>query len=138
MSYNLSKRDSDCIQSIYLLCSDGWPARVKDIASQLKVKPPTDDDILDRLAKMKVVEKGPSGYKLSEKGTTLISEITRTHRLFETLLTEAGIPLEKACSISSSIEGHVDSKTLEKLCSHLSHPDTCPHGRPIPAGDLCD
>ncbi|MDG6997867.1 MAG: metal-dependent transcriptional regulator [Nitrososphaerota archaeon] len=138
MTDNLSKRDYDCIQSIYFLSSGGWPARVKDIASRLKVKPPTVVEFLDKLTKMKLVEKGPSGYKLSEKGALLMSKLTRAHRLFETLLTEVGIPLGKACTISSSVEGHIDNKTLQQLCSHLSHPETCPHGRPIPAGDQYD
>ena len=138
MGINLSRRDFDCIASVYRLSSDGWPVRVKDVAMSMNVKPPTAVEFLDKLVAMELIEKGPSGYRLSKKGTSFMNEATRAHRLFETLFTQAGIPLEKACSISSSIEEHVDNDAMEKLCTHLSHPDSCPHGRPIPAGDQYD
>ncbi len=138
MSINLSRRDYDCIVSVYRLSSDGWPVRVKDVATSMSVKPPTAVEFLDKLIGMRLIEKGPSGYRLSTKGASFMNEATRAHRLFETLFAQAGIPLEKACTISSSIEGRVDNDSVEKLCSHLSHPESCPHGRPIPAGDRFD
>lgn len=131
---SLSRRDYDCIESVHVLSSNGWPARVKDIAARMKVAPPTAVEFLDKMTDMSLVEKGPSGYRLSEKGTECYNEATRAHRLLETLLSRNGLPLEAACSISSSIGGEIDEANLEKLCANMSHPDTCPHGRPIPSG----
>lgn len=138
MSYSPSRREFDCLDSIHALSSGGWPARVKDVASMLKVTPPTAVGFLDKLVEMSLVEKGPSGYRLTQKGNECFNEATRAHRLFETLLTRTGIPLEEACKISSSIDGAIDEATLETLCAHLSHPGSCPHGRPIPRGDKYD
>ncbi|MDV3293152.1 MAG: metal-dependent transcriptional regulator [Nitrososphaerales archaeon] len=134
----MSKRDFDCMLSVYRLSSRGWPARVKDVAAQMKVRPPTAVGFLDKLAGLSLVEKGPTGYRPSDKGVILVDEATRAHRLLETLFSKVGIPIEEACGISSSIDRHIDVKALAKVCSHLSHPDKCPHGMPIPAGDKYD
>ena len=122
------------MEAVHSLNSDGWPARVKDIAVAMKVAPPTAVQFLDKLKDMQLVEKGPSGYRLSKKGTECFNEATRTHRLMETLLVRNGLPLEEACRVSASIDTLIDEADLEKLCAHLSHPDRCPHGRPIPVG----
>lgn len=134
----LTRRDIEYLMTVDNLSSGGWPARVKDIAIRLKVKPPSAVEILERLSKLSIIEKGPTGYRPSEKGALFARQAIRTHRLFETLLAQSGIPLEEACKISTSIEGHINESALDKLCSHLSHPDACPHGRPIPPGDQYD
>ena len=138
MKVGLSRRDYDCIESVHTLSSGGWPARVKDVAERMQVRPPTAVEFLDKLMEMRLVDKGPSGYRLSQEGTACYNQARRAHRLFETLLSQAGIPLEEACELSSSIEGSIDDESIAKLCSHLSHPDTCPHGSPIPEGDQYD
>lgn len=134
----LSRRDHDCIESVHSLSSNGWPARVKDVAAKMKVTPPTAVGFLDKLVARALVEKGPSGYRLSDEGSAWLKDATRAHRLLETLLARTGMSLEEACRIASSVGGDLDSDAVEKLCAHLSHPDACPHGRPIPEGDKYD
>ena len=134
MAPGLSRREYDCIESIHVLSFDGWSARVKDVASRMKVSPPTALGFLGKLKELGLVEKGPSGYRLSKKGMRCFNEVTRTHRLLETLLVRNGLPLEEACRVSSSIGSPFAKSDLEKLCASMSHPETCPHGRPIPGG----
>lgn len=134
MSTSLSKREYACIESVHALSTGGWPARVKDVAARMNVTSPTAVEFLDKLLALKLVEKGPSGYRLSQEGIARFNDVTRAHRLFETLLASTGIPLEEACRISTSV-GSIDVDTMETICAHLSHPSTCPHGRPIPVGD---
>jgi DtxR family transcriptional regulator, Mn-dependent transcriptional regulator len=138
MPREVSDRDYDCMVSVHNLTSSGWPARVKDIAESMNVKPPTAVEFLERLTSMSLVEKGTTGYKVSEKGTKLLDKVTRAHRLFETLLFRAGIPREKACKISSSIDRRLDNWAMTEICTQLKHPETCPHGIPIPPGDSRD
>ncbi len=133
-SLTLSRRDYDYIESVHALSSRGWPARVKDIAATLKVAPPTAVEFLDKLVSRSLVERGPSGYRLSKAGIACFNGATRTHRLFETLLTRSGIPLEEACRISSGFGSTINEADLERLCAHMSHPEKCPHGKPIPVG----
>ncbi len=134
MSPALSRREMDCLESVHSLSSDGWPARVKDVAVTMKIAPPTALQFLDKLMGMDLVEKGPSGYRLSKEGADCFKRATRTHRLIETVLVRNGLPLEEACRVSSSMAIPIDEADLEKLCAHLSHPEKCPHGRPIPVG----
>jgi len=131
----LSRRDYDCIESVHALSSGGWSARVKDVAASMEVAPPTAVEFLDKLIAIGLVQKGPSGYRLSGKGVRCFNEATRTHRLMETLLSRSGLRLEEACKISSSIGEPIDDAVLEKLCAKMSHPETCPHGRRIPKGE---
>ena len=108
---------------------------MKDVAGRMSVRPPTAVEFLDKLAEEGLVEKGPSGYRLTGKGVDCYNEATRTHRLLETLFSRNGIPLEAACRMSSSIGDTVDEADLERLCANMSHPEKCPHGRPIPVGE---
>ena len=134
MKTEISRRDYDCIETVFSLSAEGWPARVKDVASRMKVSPPTAVEFLEKLKGMSLVEKGPSGYRLSKQGLASLNEATRAHRLLETLLVRNGLPLEQACRISSSIGAPIAEEDLEKLCANMQHPNTCPHGKPIPIG----
>ena len=105
---------------------------MKDVAASMKVAPPTAVEFLDKMSEASMIEKGPSGYRLSAKGMECYNVAMRTHRLLETLFSRNGLPLEVACKVSASIGNEIDEADLEKLCANLSHPDTCPHGRPKP------
>ncbi len=134
MAVGVRRRELDCVEAVRSLSSSGWPARVKDVAGVMNVTPPTVVQFLDKLIGTGLVEKGPSGYKLTESGVEYLDGATREHRIFETLLVRNGVSLEDACKVSSSLTGTIDEAALEKLCAHMSHPAKCPHGRPIPGG----
>ena len=62
----------------------------------------------------------------------------RRHRLAERLMMDVlNIRGEdgnsKACQFEHLLSEGVDSK----VCTMLNHPTTCPHGKPIPAGECC-
>lgn len=62
----------------------------------------------------------------------------RRHRLAERLMMDVlNIRGEdgnsKACQFEHLLNEGVDSK----VCTMLNHPTTCPHGKPIPAGECC-
>jgi DtxR family Mn-dependent transcriptional regulator len=62
----------------------------------------------------------------------------RRHRLAERLMMDVfnlkgDAADEKACQFEHLLNEGVDTK----LCTMLNHPDTCPHGKPIPPGDCC-
>jgi Mn-dependent DtxR family transcriptional regulator len=138
MQPSVTGRDYDCLKAVKRLTADGWVARVKDIAAIMGVKPPTALGFLDRLVKVSAVEKGAMGYRLTKEGSELIDDLTRNHRLFETLLFNTGMPLGEAHRISSSIDMYIDKRGASMLCAQLNHPKKCPHRMPIPAGDQYD
>jgi len=137
-NYDLTARESDCLLAVEELTSGGWAARVKDVAAQMRVSPPTAVEYLEKLAKAKLVDKGTTGYRLSADGIRHVDGLVRVHRLFEILLFRTGMSLEDAHRISSSVDKHVDIRGADALCARLNHPKRCPHDRPIPAGDRYD
>jgi DtxR family transcriptional regulator, Mn-dependent transcriptional regulator len=63
----------------------------------------------------------------------------RRHRLAERLMMDVlNIRGEsgdvKACQFEHLLNEGVDTK----VCTMLNHPATCPHGKPIPAGECCE
>jgi DtxR family Mn-dependent transcriptional regulator len=76
---------------------------------------------------------------LTARGDLRAREVVRRHRLAERLffntfgLDEALLDVN-ACKIEHTLGPEV----TEKICVFLNHPDTCPHGSPIPRGACCE
>jgi putative ABC transport system ATP-binding protein len=65
-------------------------------------------------------------------------EIIRRHRLAERLFYDTfGLDQDLLDENACKIEHTLGPLVTEKLCSFLKHPQTCPHGSPIPAGSCC-
>jgi putative ABC transport system ATP-binding protein len=75
----------------------------------------------------------------TDRGRQRAADIVRRHRLAECLFTESlGMqnPLEveqQACKF----EHILSPEATERICTFLGHPQSCPHGAPIPAGGCC-
>ena len=72
------------------------------------------------------------------QGLRRANQVIRRHRLSERLFYEMfqihkDLLDENACKIEHSLSAEV----TEKLCVFLKHPQTCPHGSPIPPGVCC-
>ncbi len=132
MKSHVTERDCECLLSVQKFSSNGWPARLKEISSDLNVAGPTALGFLDSLMSKSLVEKGKTGYRLTDKGAEILREMYRSHRVFESLLFKLGVPLNDACEMSSRIDKVIDAKAVDALCSHLGHPSSCPHGYGIP------
>lgn len=110
------------------------PTKTGDLAQELGVTPSSTTEMIQKLARKKLVQYKPyQGITLTKKGKETALKLVRRHRLSERLLTDLlGVEWEnvheEACKlehiVSGEIEDHLE-KTLEK-------PDTCPHGNPIP------
>ncbi len=73
------------------------------------------------------------GVTLTEAGEKIAREVLRHHRLIETYLMEAlGFSWDEVHQEADELE-HVISESLEaKIAEFLGHPETDPHGDPIP------
>lgn len=132
MRLDVTDRNCDCLRAVQKFSSNGWPARLKDISADLDVAGPTALGFLNSLMRKAFVEKGATGYRLTEKGLQRLRALDRSHRVFESLLFKVGVPLDEACAASSKVDSLMDTKAVDALCSHLGHPGKCPHGREIP------
>ncbi len=90
---------------------------------------------LIHLGLVKLVDGAPC---LTPEGKLEAALAIRRHRLAERLMvdvlvTEEALIEERACSMEHALFDGVD----ESICTLLGHPQTCPHGKPIPPGRCC-
>ena len=75
---------------------------------------------------------------LTLKGEQRAEGVVRRHRLAERLFFET-FGLEEALLHENAhrIEHVLSREVADKICTFLNHPQTCPHGDPIPRGVCC-
>ena len=72
--------------------------------------------------------------KLTAKGRRLALKLLRRHRLAERLLTEMlNINWHKAHAYVCKLEHSLPDELVNHIEETLEHPETCPHGHPIPS-----
>ena len=79
-----------------------------------------------------------SALSFSPPGEARARHVLRRHRLSERLFFETfGIDSEVVDEHAAKIEHSLSPEVTEKICTFLHHPQTCPHGSPIPRGACC-
>jgi len=75
---------------------------------------------------------------LTSLGEPRATEVIRRHRLAERLFHDTfGIDNDVVDEHACKIEHTLSPQVTEKICIFLKHPQTCPHGSPIPPGVCC-
>ena len=76
---------------------------------------------------------------LTERGLQRAADIIRRHRLAEQLFTQTlNVQNEHEIEEQACKFEHILSpEVTDRICSFLGHPETCPHGSPIPPGGCC-
>jgi len=75
---------------------------------------------------------------LTNRGEPRAKEVIRRHRLAERLFHDTfGIDNDVVDEHACRIEHTLSPQVTEKICIFLKHPQTCPHGSPIPPGVCC-
>ena len=76
---------------------------------------------------------------LTSLGEPRATEVIRRHRLAERLFHDTfGIDNDVVDEHACKIEHTLSPQVTEKICIFLKHPQTCPHGSPIPPGVCCN
>jgi DtxR family Mn-dependent transcriptional regulator len=102
---------------------------------------PADPGILaaaDEAVSLGVVSLRGDRCRLTARGQVAARDVIRRHRLAERLLcnvlaTEPQYLEKDACRFEHVLKDRV----ADKVCSLLGHPESCPHGKPIPEGKCC-
>lgn len=93
---------------------------------------------IDSLSKSGYVKLSDGKIILTEKGKTEGRKIVRRHRLAERLFTDVlDIKKKLIHPISCQFEHLLQEGIEDNICIILGHPNTCPHGKPIPQGECC-
>ncbi|MCC6679890.1 MAG: metal-dependent transcriptional regulator [Phycisphaeraceae bacterium] len=104
------------------------------VAEAMRVSPGTATSMMKTLAEAGLVEYEPrAGVRLSERGLALALQILRRHRLIEQFLVQVlGLDWSEVHDEAEELEHAISDKVLERIDLLLGHPDTDPHGDPIP------
>ena len=124
----------DYLQAIEALISEGQPVIGARLAERLKVTPASVSQTIDRMARLNLVEFGP-GHRinLTESGRKAADSIVRRHRLTERFLTDVlKLGWVEAHEEAHRLEHGISDLVEGRISELLGHPQTCPHGGPIP------
>lgn len=126
------------LEAILNLASEGKKALGARLAGRLQVSPPTVTATLKRMKRDNLITtNGKEGISLTEKGMKLAIGIVRRHRLAERFLMDVlKIPWYETHPEACLLEHAMSERVVDRLYEVLGRPVTCPHGNPIPVGDV--
>jgi len=128
---NITKKERDCLVSIWQGSRDGFPVRVTSLAESMKIKPPTVEELLDRLEDKKLIVRNRGMVMLSDEGKAAYRRIMLAHRALETFMVQCGDDADRACRMISNFDYLIDEDSALLILSKIGNPANCPHGKPI-------
>ena len=129
------ERFDHLLQQVWICGEEGTPARLDRIRTMGQLDPMR---VLSRMADSGLVVVQDSEVMLTSSGEARARDVVRRHRLAERLFTDTfQIDDPEARSQACKFEHIISPELDERICSFLGHPQTCPHGNPIPPGECC-
>jgi putative ABC transport system ATP-binding protein len=90
------------------------------------------------MAQEGLIQLDGAALSFAPRGEARARHVLRRHRLSERLFFETfGIDKDALDDHACKIEHSLSPEVTEKICIFLHHPQTCPHGSPIPRGACC-
>jgi DtxR family Mn-dependent transcriptional regulator len=127
----------DYLKTIYKLQAQEDAVSTSALADRAGTTMAAVTKMLKHLAALHLVSYTPyHGVRLTPPGEKIALEVIRHHRLLELYLAEAmGYSWDQVDAEAEKLE-HVISEEFEaRIDALLGHPQTCPHGDPIPRVD---
>ncbi|HKQ86232.1 MAG TPA: ATP-binding cassette domain-containing protein [Candidatus Acidoferrales bacterium] len=94
--------------------------------------------VIKRLKELGLLQVKNQEVALTKQGESRARDIVRRRRLAERLLTDTfSVADSEADSHACKFEHIISPELDQKICTFLNHPQTCPHGNPIPPGRCC-
>src|SRR6201992_3716179 len=132
MKYSPSKENH--LKAIFHLQQQQVVVTTNALAAALQTRPASVTDMLKKLKEQKLLNyERYRGFKLNTEGKKAAIQVIRKHRLWEYFLVKKlQCGWDEVHEIAEELE-HISSKKLiDRLDAFLGHPDTDPHGDPIP------
>ena len=127
------------VKTIYqlVLDNDGQPAATGQVADALDVSPGTVTSMLKTLSTSGLAAYRPyEGVVLSDSGEALALRVLRRHRLIELFLQNTlELTWDEVHDEAENMEHAVSDLLIDRIDDYLGHPETDPHGDPIPKSD---
>ena len=130
----LTPTAEDYLQVIDSLDQEGEEVIAARLAERLRVSPASVSQTIERMVRQDLVRiDGEHQISLTEHGVTAAHSIIRRHRLTERFLTDVlQLDWVQAHEEAHRLEHAISDLVEARLSVLLGHPETCPHGSPIP------
>ena len=116
MSNEISERMEDYLRIIYEIINYKGYVRIKDIASELNVKPPSVVEMLKKLQGIElVIYEKYGGIRLTKKGREIAETIEKRHETFRNFLEIILVPEDIALKDAHILEHRLHPKTILQL-----------------------
>ncbi len=127
----LSSTIQDYLSLIYVLERDGEPVVGAFLADLLGVSSPTVTNTFKRMTRDGLINMSKDGTHLTETGWEAARIVMRRHMLMEWMMQKT-LPWSKLHGEAHHLEHAISAMTENALMEQLGHPQTCPHGNPLP------
>jgi DtxR family Mn-dependent transcriptional regulator len=111
----------------------GSPTLAARVAEMLGVSRPSAGEMLKRLEKDGLIERGKHKEALlTRKGRARAERVVRKHRIIERLLTDfMGYTAAEAHVHADELGDTFTDDMVDRIAEKLGNPDRCPHGWPV-------
>jgi DtxR family Mn-dependent transcriptional regulator len=127
----LSTTIEDYLSLIYVLERDNEPVVGVQLAELLSVTPPTVTNTLKRMVRDKLITMNEKGTHLTKTGWESARIVVRRHMIMELMMVHR-LPWSKLHGEAHNLEHAISAEAEEAVFEELGHPQTCPHGNPLP------
>ncbi len=127
----LSTTIEDYLSLLYVLERDNEPVVGVHLAELLGVSPPTVTNTLKRMVRDGLITMNDKGTRLTKTGQEFARTVTRRHMLTEWMMVRR-LPWSKLHQEAHNLEHAISAEAEAALLEELGHPQTCPHGNPLP------
>ncbi len=130
----LSSTVQDYLSLLYVMERDQEPIIGTRLAELLGVTPPTVTNTLKRMTRDGLITMNQAGTHLTENGWSAARTVMTRHMLMEWMMLKT-LPWSKLHGEAHHLEHAISAMTESALMEQLGHPQTCPHGNPLPGCD---
>ncbi len=127
----LSSTIQDYLSLLYVMERDHEAVIGSRLAELLGVTPPTVTNTLKRMTRDGLITMNKDGTHLTETGWDAARVVIRRHMLMEWMMAKT-LPWSKLHGEAHQLEHAISAMTETALLEQLGHPQTCPHGNPLP------
>jgi len=92
--------------------------------------------LTERLEREGLIRTEGTEFRLTSDGERMALQVVRAHRIWELYLAdELGVPVGQVHAKAERAEHHLSPAEVDRLSAAMGHPETDPHGDPIPDRD---
>lgn len=130
----MTPNKEDYLKVIYEIGDVEGKISNKRIAEKMGISAPSVSEMIKKLLQEKLITKDANaGYRLTDSGLLLVSELYRKHRLIELfLLQQLRYTIDEVHTEAEILEHTVSNFFIDRLEENLGFPAFCPHGGTIP------